>query len=68
MDPLSEINWPLAKAELMDVQAAFCRIMLAKGTTFEELQSMVRDHIKDLELLAADFRAESKKIALAQKR
>lgn len=68
MDPLSEINWPLAKAELMDMQAAFCRIMLSKGTTLEELRSMVRDHIEDLESLAGDFRAESAKIALVQKR
>ncbi len=68
MDPLSEINWPLAKAELMDAQAAFCRIMLDKGVTFELLRSMVQDHIEDLDSLAADFRKEAAKIALAQKR
>jgi hypothetical protein len=63
MDKLSEINWPLAKAELMEVQAAFCRIMLEKGVTFELLRSMVQDHIEDLDSLATGFRKEAAKIA-----
>lgn len=51
-------NWELAKAEMLKIQAAFLAIVLSRKTTYEELRDAIQKNIDDLQLIAAEIKAE----------
>lgn len=53
-----EDKWRLAKAEILEVQAAFLQIVLYHATTYEELRNEVQDHIKDTKEIVRLIREE----------
>lgn len=64
MDAEMERRWALAKAGILQTQAAFLTIALSRCTTYESLKKSIQEDVSDLESMANDYRKEAEKVDL----